>query len=96
MRRALSYALGLGLGWLGLMAGGMFIPGAAPAALVLLPARDFLSRLPAGAGLLDAPGPGRVTVAGATAGQLYRAGAGLVLPAGLPPCVAPPRDLASP
>ena len=51
MARLAAYALAVALGWLALMAGGMFIPGAAPAALVLLPVRDFLTRLPESARL---------------------------------------------
>lgn len=91
MARLAAYALAVATGWLALLAGGMFIPGAAPAALVLLPGRDFLSRLPDSARLADASGRFGVIVAGASAGQLYAAGAVLVLPAGLPLCVDP-RD----
>lgn len=92
MARLAAYALAVALGWLALMAGGMFIPGAAPAALVLLPEHDFLTRLPESARLVDASGRFGVTVTGAGARQLYAAGAVLVLPAGLPLCVDPRRD----
>lgn len=88
MLRATAYGLALALGWLALMAGGMFIPGAAPAALVILPDRDFLRHLPDPA-QVAARSQQTVVVSGATAGQLYRAGAVLVLPTGLPPCIAP-------
>ncbi|WP_374634320.1 hypothetical protein [Paracoccus sp. (in: a-proteobacteria)] len=91
MARLVAYALAVALGWLALLAGGMFIPGAAPAALVVLPGRDFLARLPDPARLADASGRFSVTVAEASASQLYAAGALLVLPAGLPLCVDP-RD----
>lgn len=91
MARLAAYALAVALGWLMLLAGGMFIPGAAPAALVLLPGRGFPGRLPDQARLIDASGQFSVTVSGASAGQLYAAGAALVLPAGLPLCVAPRR-----
>ena len=91
MARLGAYTLAVALGWLALLAGGMFIPGAAPAALVLLPGRDFLARLPDQARLADASGRFTVTVSGASAGQLYAAGAALVLPAGLPLCVDPRR-----
>ena len=92
MARMAAYALVIGLGWLGLLAGGMFIPGAAPAALVLLPGRDFLAHLPDQARLIDASGRFSATIAGADARQLYAAGAKLVLPAGLPLCVDPRRS----
>ena len=42
--------------------------------------------------LVDASGRFGVTVTGAGTGQLYAAGAVLVLPAGLPLCVDPRRD----
>ena len=92
MARLAAYVLAAALGWLALLAGGMLVPGAAPAALVLLPKRDFLARLPGQARLADASGRFTVTVAGASARQLYAAGALLVLPAGLPLCVDPRRD----
>lgn len=89
MRRVLTYALALALGWLAVMAGGMFIPGAAPAALVIGPAPDLLTRLP-GAGLVHATRL-TATVNGVTAAEIYRNRAGwLVLPAGLPLCMIPP------
>jgi hypothetical protein len=91
MRRA---ALGLALvlaGWIGVMATVMLVSDAAPAAVVVLPGRDFAARMPEGAIVArtaltltvksDAPGLGR---------KLYRAGALLVLPAGLPGCLPLP------
>ncbi|MFV0302652.1 MAG: hypothetical protein ACK5IP_17600 [Paracoccus sp. (in: a-proteobacteria)] len=88
MARVATYALALGLGWLAVMAGGMFIPGAAPSALIIGPAPDLLDRLPA-AGLVHATRL-TATVNGASAAEIYRAGAGwLVLPAGLPLCMIP-------
>lgn len=89
MRRALTYAGALGLGWLAIMAGGMLIPGAAPAALIIGPASDLLARLP-DAGLVHATRL-TATVNGVSAAEIYRQGAGwLVLPAGLPLCMLPP------
>ncbi|TRW98623.1 hypothetical protein FNJ84_03430 [Paracoccus sp. M683] len=89
MRRVVAYALAVALGWLALMAGGMFIPGAAPSALVILPSPDLLARLP-DAGLVHAS-RWTATINGVTAGDIYQSRAGwLVLPAGLPLCMALP------
>ena len=91
MRRLAAYAGALALGWLVIMAGGMLIPGAAPAALIIAPAPDLLARLP-GAGLVHATRR-TATVNGVTAAQIYQSGAGwLVLPAGLPLCMVPPPN----
>lgn len=88
MWRGATYAIALLLGWLALMAGGMLIPGAAPAALVIGPVPDLLDRLP-NAGLVEAS-RFSVTINGATAAEIYGQGAGwLVLPAGLPLCMIP-------
>ncbi|WP_299911818.1 hypothetical protein [uncultured Paracoccus sp.] len=90
MRRVLTYALALALGWLALMAGGMFIPAAAPSALVIAPAPDLLARLPE-ARLVHATRL-TATVSNVSAAEIYRRGAGLlVLPAGLPLCMIPPE-----
>ena len=86
--RALLVLLAAGAGWLAVLAGGMLLPRAAPAALVILPHPQLLARLP-DARFLDA-GRFSITIAGAPTGAIYRAGAVLVLPAGLPLCVAPP------
>lgn len=74
-------------GWLAILTGGMFLPEAAPAALVIAPPPDILARLPE-ARLIHA-GRFSVTLSGVATGDLYRAGAKLVLPAGLPLCAAP-------
>jgi hypothetical protein len=85
-------ALALALaGWIGTMAVVMVLTDAAPAAVVLFPADGFLARAPEAAVLgcgpfwlvLEAgkPGFGRA---------LYRAGALLVLPAGLTGCLPLP------
>lgn len=76
------------VGWLALMLGAMFIPGAAPAALVIAPSARLLERLP-DAVLVDS-GRHTLTISNARTLDIYRAGAWLVLPAGLPLCVAPP------
>jgi hypothetical protein len=74
-------------GWLAVLAGVMALGGAAPAALVLLPAEGF--RLPPGVAILS-QGPVSVTVQGDAPDlvrALYQAGARLVLPAGLTGCL---------
>lgn len=86
-RGAMVLAL-VGLGWLAVLAGGMFLPGAAPAALVLLPSPGLLDRLP-DAQFLTA-GRFTMTIAGVDPAEIYRQGAVLVLPAGLPLCMVPP------
>jgi hypothetical protein len=90
--RRLAIALPLVLaGWIGVMALVMLASDAAPAAVVVFPADDFLERMPEGAVISrtrftltvrsDTPGLGRA---------LYRAGALLVLPAGLTGCLPLP------
>lgn len=89
MRRVVAYGLAVALGWLAIMAAGMFIPNAAPSALVILPAPDLLAKLP-DAGIVHAS-RWTATVNGAAAADIYRSRAGLlVLPAGLPLCMALP------
>jgi hypothetical protein len=87
-RRALA---GVGLvaaGWISVLAGVMLISDDAPAALVILPSDTLLSDLPDAAILsrtavsvtISDPGP-------SLAARAYRAGAVLVLPAGLTGCL---------
>ncbi len=79
-------------GWIGLLAATMVVSDAAPAAMVVLPARDFLDRMPDGA--VIARTALTVTVRSDVPGlapALYRAGAHLVLPAGLTGCLPVPR-----
>ena len=75
-------------GWLATLALVMLLTDAAPGAIAVLPGPRFVAGLPEGAGIVgggpfwtavrsDAPGLGL---------SLYRAGALLVLPAGLPGC----------
>ena len=74
-------------GWIGVLAGVMALSDAAPAALVLFPSRAFLASLPPEAAILS-QSPVSVTIAAAPGitPALYRAGAHLVLPAGLKGC----------
>ena len=90
--RLFAAILAVAAGWVGVMAAVMLVSDAAPAAVVVLPSEDFLARMPEGAILSrtawtltvqsDAPGLGLA---------LYRAGATLVLPAGLTGCLPLPR-----
>ncbi|MFD1880428.1 hypothetical protein [Paracoccus pacificus] len=80
--KALALAL---CGWLALLALGMFIPGAAPAAMVIGPSHRLLDHLPQ-ARIVET-GQATITLSGVNAAQIYRAGAWLVLPARLPLCV---------
>ena len=79
-------------GWIGTLALVMLVSDAAPGAIALLPGEGFASRMPEDASIVaagplwigirsDAPGLGAA---------LYRAGAWLVLPAGLPGCLPLP------
>ena len=79
-------------GWVTVLAVMAVISDAAPGAIVFWPAHDFAAHLPPGAAIT---GAGRFWVA--VAGPmddlgltLYRAGARLVLPAGLPGCLPLP------
>jgi hypothetical protein len=78
----------VGLGWIGILAGVMWITGQAPAALVILPPADLLGHLPAGTAVMSI-GPYSVTLRGGDdlVALLYQAGARLVLPAGLTGCL---------
>ena len=78
----------VGLGWIGILAGVMWGTGQAPAALVILPPADLLDHLPPGTAVV-AIGPYSVTLRGGDdlVTALYRAGATLVLPAGLTGCL---------
>ncbi len=78
------------VGWVGILAGVNILSDEAPAALVLFPDQDFLAQMPEDISVLAAT-PFSVTVASEDAGlarELYRKGALLVLPAGLPGCVS--------
>ena len=53
----------IGLGWIGILAGVMWVTGQAPAALVILPPADLLDHLPAGTSVVSI-GPYSVTLRG--------------------------------
>ena len=77
-------------GWLGLLASVMALTDDAPAAIVLFPSAGFLDALPAGIAIVSESAL-TVTLASTTPGltaALYRAGARVVLPAGLAGCSA--------
>lgn len=86
-RAALGIAA-LAAAWLGLLAGVMVLTDAAPAAFVPFPSPAFFDALPEGAAIVGSNGFS-VTLASADPGfaaALYRAGAWIVLPAGLKGC----------
>ena len=84
------------LGWIAVMALVMRFSDAAPAAVVVMPSKHFMSDLPDAAVLAR----GRFTItlisdASGFAKKLYNAGAWLVLPAGLTGCLPLPRTATS-
>lgn len=81
--------------WVGLMAGVMVLSDAAPAAVVVLPSLDFLQNLPEDVAILSQNTVSITVQSNQTelGFALYRAGALLVLPAGLVGCL--PLDLPS-
>ncbi len=81
-------------GWIGTMAAVTFLTDAAPASVVVIGKASVLDHLPDGTAVLGA-GPMGLTLANEMEGfgpALYRAGALLVLPAGLAGCLPLPRD----
>lgn len=77
------------LGWLGLQILVMLVTDAAPGAIALFPADDFVARLPDDVAVVGA-GTNWISVRSDAAGlgsSLYAAGAWIVLPAGLPGCL---------
>ena len=77
------------LGWLVVTASVALLTDAAPGAVAFFPGEGFVGRLPEGAALVDVSRYA-VSVASGEPGlarALYRAGALLVLPAGLPGCL---------
>ncbi|AXI40796.1 hypothetical protein [Sulfitobacter sp. SK011] len=77
------------IGWLAVLAGVMLVSDAAPAALVMFPDPTFLNDLPQGVAILSQNAVS-VTLISEMSGfgaALYRAGAIVVLPAGLLGCV---------
>ena len=76
------------LGWGAVLAGVMLVSDASPAAVVLFPDAEFLTTLPKGVAITGQNAIS-VTLTGEASGfvaTLYRAGAPLVLPAGLLGC----------
>lgn len=92
IRRYALALLAVAAGWLATLTAVMLLSDAAPGAIALFPAPDTVDRLPQDVALI-ATGPFWIGVKsdaphlGAT---LYRAGALLVLPAGLPGCLPLP------
>lgn len=93
IRTWLAAIMGVLAGWIAVTALVMVVSDAAPGAVALWPATDFVRHLPEGTAVVgggrfwlvvksDAPGLGL---------ELYRAGARLVLPAGLPGCFPLPE-----
>lgn len=77
------------VGWFGLQLIVMRFTDAAPGAVVLFPAEDFVARMPAGVAVIG-NGPNWVAVRSDEPNlgrTLYASGAVLVLPAGLPGCL---------
>jgi hypothetical protein len=80
--------LAVAVGWIGLLAAMMLLSDDAPAALVLFPDSALMRDLPPGVSILSR-NAFSVTLSGEAgdfAQSLYRAGAKLVLPAGLLGC----------
>ena len=81
------------LGWLAVLVGVGFVSKAAPAQIVVLPSEQVLTGLAPEVAIVD-NGPLTVRLASDADGfvaDLYRAGARLVLPAGLPGCSGRPE-----
>ncbi|WP_300010417.1 hypothetical protein [uncultured Roseobacter sp.] len=78
----------LGTGWLVLLASVMLLSSDAPAALVPFATADFIDALPDHISITDTTALGTVLVSDDAdfVAQLYRAGAVVVLPAGLIGC----------
>lgn len=76
--------------WIALLAGVMRASGQAPAALVILPPSGLLASLPDGVSITSI-GRFSITLKGdvGLVAALYKAGAPLVLPAGLTGCLSP-------
>lgn len=79
-------------GWIGTMAAIMVVSDAAPAAVVFLPSQNLLADLPEGTSIISVNSVS-VTLKNEMPGfgaALYKAGAYLVLPAGLTGCLPLP------
>ena len=83
--------IGLGVliaGWLGVLASVMLLSGSAPAALVPMATPGFVEALPSTLSIAETTTLGTILVSedADLVAQLYRAGALIVLPAGLAGC----------
>ncbi len=88
IRRALGGLALVAAGWIAVLAGVMVVSDKAPAALVILPSGTFLSDLPDAAILSRTAVSVTIRDTGPwLAARAYRAGAVLVLPAGLTGCL---------
>ncbi|SIO17228.1 hypothetical protein [Vannielia litorea] len=97
IRRIALWAPVILVAWVAVMALVMRFSDAAPAAVVMLPSRAFLAALPPDAAILRQTAA-TITLKSDTpdfAARLYRAGALLVLPAGLTGCLPLPGALAN-
>ncbi len=97
IRRIALWAPLIFVAWVATMALVMRFSDAAPAAVVMLPSQGFLSALPPDAAILSATSA-TITLKSDSpdfAARLYRAGALLVLPAGLTGCLPLPAALAN-
>ncbi|WP_298496430.1 hypothetical protein [uncultured Maritimibacter sp.] len=95
IRRIVTGLFAMLIGWIGVLVLVGLLSDAAPAHVVLFPSADFIDALPQGVAVVDRsavsvslksdpPGP---------TGPLYRAGALIVLPAGLPGCLPLPQAM---
>ena len=81
------------MGWIGVLTVVAYVGDGAPAYVVLFPAQNFLENIPESSSIL-ATSIASVTLTSDEAGfarSLYRNGAWLVLPAGLPGCLPQPK-----
>ncbi|WP_172293229.1 hypothetical protein [Pseudoruegeria sp. HB172150] len=90
--RWIGYLCVVFVGWLAVLATVMVFTDAAPGAIAIFPMKNFARSLPDEAAIVDT---GRIWIAVRGDGpglglDLYRAGALLVLPAGLPGCLPLP------
>ncbi|MBA4491061.1 hypothetical protein [Paracoccus sp. S1E-3] len=93
IRRLLLALAGMFAGWLAVLVVVGLFSDAAPAFVVVLPPEGLLTRLDPDVAVMAA-GPFSLTLTSEQPGlarRLYRAGASLVLPAGLPGCLPLPR-----
>ena len=93
--RWIGGVLALLAGWIGVMAAVMYFSDAAPAAVVILPSEEMIANLPEDVAIISR---GALTLTLRSdmpefGPALYRAGAGLVLPAGLTGCLPLPKGV---